>query len=105
MFPLQFVVDATEIATTNSNTATAIPNDGSGNRAQVVLVSCTVATYLKVGESSGTAVAAAGDSVIVNPEHQLLLSVQGQTHIGHIRIGGTSGRTSIQPVDNGPYLR
>tara|TARA_Y100000310_G_C20682973_1_gene817143 strand:+ start:482 stop:793 length:312 start_codon:yes stop_codon:yes gene_type:complete len=103
MFPLQITGTITAVAT-GASTATAIPNDGAGNRAAVVYITVEdEAAYVRAGESGDSVTNATG--IHVTPGTPLLMYVSGQTHIIHLQGVAGADRISIAPVDNGPYQR
>lgn len=82
MKPLAIVTSGANITTGAASARAAIPNDQSGKRAKVIRVTCTVAAYVKPGDSTITAAAA---DILLNPEHELLLNVSGATHLAAIQ--------------------
>lgn len=97
MGALGIVASGANITTSGTSARVAIPNDAAGVRARFVRVTCTVAAYVKPGNSAITA--AAGD-ILLNPEHELVLAVGGVTHIAAIQVA-SAGVVNVVPVEDG----
>lgn len=95
MKPLAIVTSGANITTSGTSARVAIPNDQSGKRAKVVRVTCTLAAYVKPGDST---IAAAAADILLNPEHELLLNVSGATHIAAIQVA-SAGVVNVVAVE------
>jgi len=95
-FPVWKVSTTGSNITTSGTTASvAIPNDAAGVRASFIRLTCTAAAYVKPGPSAVTAVA--GD-MLLQPDHQVILDVHGQTHIAAIQVA-SAGIVNLSPVE------
>ncbi|WP_442498790.1 hypothetical protein [Methylobacter sp. sgz302048] len=93
-------ITATGITVTTgaASAATAIPNTASGKTARIVRVICPVPSayaYIKPGTSTTTATA---DCIAVTANEQLILDVNGCTHIAHIQ-GSAAAKINIVPIE------
>ena len=75
--------------------AITIPNN-------VVLVTCTVATYISINAGSGTD-ATSSDKMLM-PNTNYYLTVPSGYYFSHLRVGSSNGHISVMPVAFGNTL-
>jgi hypothetical protein len=100
MLTKAFKVSATgtQVTTSGTSSATAIPNDGNGTKAKWVRLQALATCYVRPGFSGTTAVV--GD-ILLSTGEALILDVQGFTHIAAIQETA-SAKFNITPLDNAP---
>lgn len=89
----------TQVTTSGTSSATAIPNANNGARAKRVRITVAIAAgfaYVRPGASGVTATA---NDLPVNFGAPVDLDVPGMTHIGAIE-GSTACKINITPLEN-----
>jgi hypothetical protein len=95
--PAMRISTGTVVDTTNGSVATTIPNASGGNKAEVVVINVTTATYVLPVATGGAVTSSTG--MIVNPDFPLVLNVKGFLSVAHLYVN-SAGRISINPVEN-----
>jgi len=85
----------TTLAVTGTSARVAIPTDTSGVVPKCARVSCSSAMYVKIGDSSVSAVA--GD-LLIHPAESVELRTIGLTHIAAIQVSA-AGTLQISPIE------
>jgi hypothetical protein len=93
---LSVIATGSNITTSGTSARTTIPNAASGSAPFYVRVACTVAAYVRLGDSS--VVAAAGDTLLA-PGESLVLKVCGATHIAAIQQA-SAGVVNVVPLED-----
>lgn len=73
----------------------AIPNAGNGSRARVIRLQVTGNAYVKLGNSGVTAT---NNDLLLSPNFDVLLMVQGNTHIAYLQEA-VAARVNITPLE------
>lgn len=95
-FPvIKVVANGASITTSGTSASATIPNDSTGTRASFVRITTTVAAYVKIGSGAQTAVTT---SMLVNPEHELIVDVHGNDTIAAIQVAA-AGVVNIIPIE------
>lgn len=85
------------LTTAAGSAATPIPVGGDGNVPRYIRVAATIESYVAIGASG---VAAAANSLLVQPADAVILAVpNGVTHIAVIQ-GTAPGRVNVTPLEN-----
>jgi hypothetical protein len=99
MTPIHSIVSGAGDDTDGSSDLTAIPNDASGVKAKVVLITVSEDTYVLPVLAGGAVTNATG--AIVTPESGgLVLDVAGFHSIAYLQVSG-AGRICINPMETG----
>jgi hypothetical protein len=85
----------TQVTTSGTSAATAIPNDASGTRAKVVRLQALATCYVRPGFSGTTATV---NDILLSPNEALLLYVKQFTHIAAIQETAAA-KFNITPVE------
>ena len=95
----EFTVNATGVQVTSSGSSArvAIPNAADGNPARHLRVQALATAYVRPCNSTGVATA---NDILVTPNEQVILNVQGFTHIAYIQETA-SAKINITPLEVG----
>ena len=94
--PFRILLTGINITTGAASVSAAIPVASSATAAKYVVVSCTVAARIRVGQSGVTALAT---DLLINPNGgPVVLDVSGCTHIAAIQDTG-AGVVSVCPME------
>ena len=92
---LKVVLEGTGFTSSSTSAATAIPVDSTGDTARSILVTAQGLTYIMPGSS---AVAATNESIIIGAGEQIVLNVQGLTHVASLELTAAQ-RVTMTPVE------
>ena len=95
----ELTVNAAGIQVTSAGTSarTAIPVAADGNATRHVRVQALASAYVRPCNSTGAATA---NDILVTPNEQVILNVQGCTHIAYIQETA-SAKINITPLEVG----
>ena len=81
-----------------AKTDTVLPNDASGVQASTVLVTVSIATYVRVIAAGGTSVTSSNGIVVTPESGGVVLNTRGykaSAELSHMRVGSSDGRICI----------
>ena len=84
---------------TASVTASSATSGAITSPNNIVLITCSVATYLSINAASGTD-ADSSDKMLI-PNTNYFITVPSGFYFSHLRVGGSNGVISIMPVTMG----
>ncbi len=95
----ELTVNASGVQVTSgaASARVAIPNAADGNPARHLRVQALATAYVRPCNSSGAATA---NDILVTPNEQVILNVQGFTHVAYIQETATA-KINLSPLEVG----
>ncbi len=87
----------TQVISASASARVAIPNAAAGDPARHVRIQALASAYVRPCNASGTASAS---DILVTPNEQVILNVQGFTHIAYLQETA-SAKINITPLEAG----